>query len=205
MILVDNIVSKSLLAGLSIGVGCFIFLSCNNPILGALLFSVGLSAVVVFNLNLFTGRSGFISDANDARRLILVLLLNLISAFLFGLLSSLLCTDLQISADELVSNRLTTNLPSFVIKSVVTGFLMTLAVESEKNSSNHLIMFLSVMSFILAGCYHCIADSFYYGASSLLFDNIGSISIRLIITILFNFIGCCLYTIFVNKSLVNRL
>lgn len=204
MIYVDNIISKSLLAGITISIGGFIFLSCANPILGSLLFSVGLISCVIFNLNLFTGKSGFVSDKSDFRRLLLVLILNLFAACIFGVIASLLDQNIQVTANQLVSIRLNTSLSVFIIKSLITGFLMTLAIESEKNNSTHLILILSVLAFISAGCYHCIADMFYYSASSLAINNFASVLFRMLITITFNFIGCCLYTLFINKSFVNK-
>ena len=75
MIYPDNIISKSLLAGVSIAIAGFIFASCANPVIGAILFSVGLLSVCIFELNLFTGKSGFLSDGQDFRRLLLVLIL----------------------------------------------------------------------------------------------------------------------------------
>lgn len=54
MIYPDNIISKSLLAGVSIAIAGFIFVSCANPVIGAILFSLGLLGCVMFDLNLFT-------------------------------------------------------------------------------------------------------------------------------------------------------
>lgn len=51
MIQETNILSKSLLAGIAIGFGGLINLSCSNNIIGAVLFSVGLLSVCVFKLN----------------------------------------------------------------------------------------------------------------------------------------------------------
>ena len=68
MVQVEHIFSKSLLAGIAIGVGGFIFLSCANKFIGAFLFAVGLASCVVFKLNLITGKSGFASDKNDLKR-----------------------------------------------------------------------------------------------------------------------------------------
>ena len=204
MIYADNIVSKSLFAGLSISIAGYIYLSTSNTILGAILFSIGLLSCVITDSPLFTGKSGFISDRYDFRRLLLVLILNLFAACLFGFISSLLDQNVQTAADQLVSIRLNTDLFSFTIKSLITGFLMTLAIESEKNNSNHLVLILAVLAFISAGCYHCIADMFYYSASSLVTNNFAPILFRLLITIMFNFIGCCLYTLFINKSFINK-
>lgn len=204
MIQVDRIFGKSVLAGLAIGFGGLINLSCSNSIIGAILFSVGLLSVCIFRLNLFTGKSGFLSDRYDIRRLILVLLMNLLGAYLFGLLSRYTISSIVQSADGIVNLRLNADISELIIKSILTGFLMTLAIESEnRQNSNHLILIMSVVAFILSGSYHCIADAFYYGASSLIYDNVGQILLRLFIVIVFNFIGCNLYNLAINRSIIH--
>lgn len=202
MIYTDNIVSKSLFAGLSISIAGYIYLSTSNAILGAIVFSVGLLSCVITSSPLFTGKSGFLSDSKDARRLILVLLLNMFAAFLCGIIFRTLDSTIISHADTIVSSRLHTDLTAFTIRSLITGFLMTLAIESERSRGNHIVLILSVTAFILSGCFHCIADAFYYSASSVAYSNVGSTLIRLLLTIVFNFIGCVMYNLFVDKSII---
>lgn len=205
----NHVVSKSLFAGVSIGVGGYLFLSCYNTILGTILgtilFSVGLLSCVITCSPLFTGKSGFISDTQDFRRLILVLLLNVYAAFTFGLITRLLNPQIVNAANDILISRMDTDYLSYIIKSIVTGFLMTLAIESEsKPNANHLVLILCIIGFISTGCFHCIADSFYYGASTMLYENPGSFILRLFVVIIFNFVGCNLYNLFVNRSFIHR-
>lgn len=203
MIYPDNIISKSLLAGVSIAIAGFIFVSCANPAIGAILFSLGLLGCVTYNLNLFTGRSGFLSDGQDFRRLLLVLILNIFAAMIVGVTIRFADSSIISAVDQLVNNRLNTDLSIIIIRSIITGFLMTLAIESETKTNNHIVLIFAVTAFILSGCYHCIADAFYYSVSSLTIANIGSVLARLSLTILFNFIGCVVYNLFVNKSIIH--
>lgn len=201
----NHVVSRSLFAGIAIGIGGYLFLSCSNAILGSILFSAGLLSVCIFKCNLFTGKSGFISDTQDFRRLILVLLLNVFAAFMFGLISKLLNPSIANAADGVLIARLNTDYLLYIIKSIITGFLMTLAIESEsKPNANHLVLILCVVGFISAGCLHCIADSFYYGASTMLYDNPIDLVLRLLVVILFNFVGCNLYNLVVNRSVIHK-
>lgn len=202
MIYPDNIISKSLLAGVSIAIAGFIFVSCANPVIGAILFSLGLWCCVVFDLNLFTGKSGFLSDSQDFRRLLLVLILNIFAATAIGIIVKFTDSSIISTVDQLVNSRLNTDLSIIIIRSIITGFLMTLAIESETKTNNHIVLIFAVTAFILSGCYHCIADAFYYSVSSLTITNIGSVLARLTLTILFNFIGCIVYNLFINKSII---
>lgn len=203
MINVDKCVSKSLFAGLSISIAGYIYLSTSNAILGAMLFSVGLLSCVITDSPLFTGKSGFLSDGQDFRRLLLVLILNIFAAMIVGVTIRLADSSIISAVDQLVNNRLNTDLSIIIIRSIITGFLMTLAIESETKTNNHIVLIFAVTAFILSGCYHCIADAFYYSVSSLTIANIGSVLARLSLTILFNFIGCVVYNLFVNKSIIH--
>lgn len=206
MITVDKCVSKSLFAGLSISIAGYVYLSLStsNIILSAILFSVGLLSCVITGSPLFTGKSGFLSNTTDFRRLTLVLILNLFGAYIFGILATFANDSITSAANIIVQNRINTSIFSIMISAIVTGFLMTLAIESEsKEHANHLILIFCVAAFILSGSPHCIADMFYYSASSITFNNLLFILPRLLLTILFNFIGCNLYNLFVNKSFIH--
>ena len=48
---------KSIMAGIFISIGCVVNLAVGG-IVGAALFSLGLTAILVFNFNLFTGKAG---------------------------------------------------------------------------------------------------------------------------------------------------
>ena len=50
---------KSLYSGLCIGLGGTAYLSCDNKILGAFLFGLGLFTILNFGFNLFTGKVGY--------------------------------------------------------------------------------------------------------------------------------------------------
>ena len=52
----------SLPAGVFIGIGGTVFLSCENRYVGAVLFSVGLLAICCMGLFLFTGRVGYLAE-----------------------------------------------------------------------------------------------------------------------------------------------
>lgn len=54
-------IKKSILAGILIGLGVIINLQSENPIIGALLFSFGLLTIIRMQLNLYTGKIGFLT------------------------------------------------------------------------------------------------------------------------------------------------
>ena len=77
----------AVLAGLSIGLGGVIFLSLDNRVLGAALFTVGLFTVCTFGLNLFTGKVCYVfqNDRTYALNLPVIWLGNLVGTGLTAL------------------------------------------------------------------------------------------------------------------------
>lgn len=54
-----EVVKKSILAGILIGLGVIINLQASTPLVGATLFSFGLITIIYMQLNLYTGKIGF--------------------------------------------------------------------------------------------------------------------------------------------------
>ena len=55
-----EILIKSILAGIMIGIGGTIYLSLDNKIVGSILFAIGLFIIVVYSFNLYTGKMGYL-------------------------------------------------------------------------------------------------------------------------------------------------
>ena len=51
---------SAVIAGICIGIGGIVFLSIEDKVIGSVLFSVGLLTILVFKLNLFTGKAPYI-------------------------------------------------------------------------------------------------------------------------------------------------
>lgn len=200
----DHIISRSLFAGVVVGIGGFLFLSSQCSLIGALLIAVCFLSCSIFKLNIFTDKSGCLSDSVDFRRLTLVLLLNVVSAFTFGLILRFLNQSIVRAADKYVSTILATDYTTCAITSLAVGFIMMLAAEFRKESSGNLLYIMCIFGLLSIGCSNCVLDSFYYGASLILYDNVWSLISRLLVVILFNFIGCNLYNLFVNRSFIHR-
>lgn len=201
---VDHVISRSLLAGVVVGIGGYLYLLNHDHIIGSALASICFLSCSVLNLNLFTNKSGFLSDLMDFRRLILVLILNVIAAFLFGLISRFLNQSIVSIADKMVLSHLSSDYFICIMMSLITGFLITLSTKFDNLRSGYLLHVAYVFSFLAIGGFHCVLDSFYYGASSVFYDNIWGLTSRLLVVILFNFIGCNLYNLFVNKSFIEQ-
>lgn len=165
-----KILVKSILAGTMIAIGGTILLMSESRIVGACFFAIGLFAIIVNDLNLFTGKIGYIVEADRAfvLEVSLTLIGNFIGTFLVG--SVLHCarifTTLINKSSEMISIKLSDDLWSIFILSMFCGILMYLAVNGFKvirdPLGKYLAVFLGVVVFILSGFEHCVANMYYF-------------------------------------------
>ena len=204
MIQIEHCISKSILGGILVSIGGFLTLICTNQILSSALVSVCLLSVILLGFNSFNSKSGFITDSKDFRRLILVLGLNLFTAFIFGLLVRFSIQDASQLADSIIKTRLEESYLGVIIKSIITGFLMTTAVTCyDKDNSNRIISLLCIFAFIVVDCNHCILDTFYYSASTIVYSDLPLLLLQLMLVVIFNFVGCILHSLFINKRIMH--
>lgn len=169
-----EILIKSILAGIMIGIGGTIYLSLDNKIVGSILFAIGLFIIVVYSFNLYTGKIGYlINNFNKKyiRELIITLIGNFIGAFFVGFILKYTRIYNMISekAKTLADIKLNDTLISILILSFFCGILMYLAVNTYKEVKDigkYLAVFLGVIVFILCGFEHCIANMYYFSVSS---------------------------------------
>ena len=148
---------KSIAAGIMISIGGMVFLSCDNRYVGALLFSTGLISVVLFGVNLYTGRIGYVLK-NDRIFFIDTLLSILGNAV--GCLVGLLRSPIG-NVSEICANKLAKPLPQVFIDAVFCGILIYVCVEIYKKHGKLIGIVFCIPTFILCGFEHSIADMFY--------------------------------------------
>lgn len=149
---------KSILAGIMIGVGCNVFISCENKYIGSLLFSLGLVTILLFDFSLYTGNVCYIPEKGFKfiKQVLIILLGNIIGCFCFGLVFP---SDL---ASIICQNKLQINLVSIFFRAVLCNILIYIAVDSYKTKNTLISTFLCIPVFILSGYEHSIADIVYF-------------------------------------------
>ena len=151
---------KSIAAGMCISIGCICYLSIENKVIGALLFSVGLLAILAYGFNLYTGKIGLVKSLADIYNCIIYLIGNMYGcALTYGLMMMTpIYNNIQDKLLIIASNKLLIPLPELFILGVICGILMLFA---TKNKSNIVLTVFCVAVFILIGAEHSVADSFY--------------------------------------------
>ena len=185
---VFRLITKSILAGVLIALAGIVYLNCSDKVVGSFLFSFGLCLVIILEANLYTGKVGYIKSVDDLSEVLFMLILNLVSAYLVGLISGM--GPIHDSAAAIVATKLETEWWITLLKSIGCGICIYGSVEGYKKTKSFIPVILGVMCFILAGFNHVVADAFYIGAArfgSLQYlllvamgNAIGSILIRLL-------------------------
>ena len=174
-----ELINKSVAASLLIGLGNYALLKLGMPI-GPIIFALGLLGVCYMGLNLFTGKCGFLfQDKIKIVDLLIILVVNLISGYLIGLVFSLTDSDIMTSAISKVKSWDISL--SFFLKSVLCGIIMYIAVFMYKKNTSLGIIY-GIPLFIFCGFQHCIANIITMGVAR-------TFDYSIFICIIGNFIG----------------
>lgn len=162
---------SAILAGFMIGMGGTIFLSLDNKALGACMFGVGLFTVVIFRLQLYTGKIGYVPF--EKKEYALELLLTWLGNFCGTVLIAKCVQNTRILTEDMLNKvitmaqtKLEDNLLSIFILSIFCGILMFIAVDTFREQQGSTIkviaVFIPVMVFILSGFEHVVANMYYF-------------------------------------------
>lgn len=158
------------LAGVCIAIGGSVFLSCDNRYIGALLFSVALLTICMMGFSLYTGKIGYIVEKHGKEELTVLLsglLGNAIATILFGYLISLALPSLADAAYAACTARLGQTWYSTLIRAIMCGILMYIAVTIYREKNTALGIVFAIPVFILSGFEHSIADIYYFALSGI--------------------------------------
>lgn len=164
-----NILIRAFLTGIAIGIGGTVFLSCENKVIGAVLFGTGLFVILTFGFYLYTGKVGYIVENKISYlgEVILIWAGNFIGTFFMAVM--ILSTRISAISEKskaMCDVKLADNLWSIFVLAIFCGMLMFIAADGykkiEHQAGKFLAIFLPVIVFILSGFEHCIANMFYF-------------------------------------------
>lgn len=160
----------AIMAGAFIAMGGVVFLSLDNKIVGAFMFSLGLFAVCTLKYNLFTGKVGYLF-CNDVKTYLpwclMVWVGNLIGSIIVAELVRLtrVAPGIIEKSTKLVQVKADDSLISLFVLGIFCNIMVVHAVDQYLNNPHEIGKYLgivmSIMVFILCGFEHCIADMFY--------------------------------------------
>ena len=151
---------KAVYAGFMIGIGGIVYLSVENKVVGALLFSFGLLTIVTQGFFLYTGKVGFARTGKALLDMPVIVAGNYVGTFVAAFLARE--AGLAINTQNLVMGKLDKSAGSVFFLAVFCGVMMYLAIDNYNKTKNIVFIIAPVMIFILSGFEHSIANMFYF-------------------------------------------
>ena len=157
---------KALAAGICISIGAVSYLSCDNKIIGALLFTTGLFTICFFGLNLYTGKIGYVLEMLHPIDCLTTWLGNAMGCVLGGAMLRYALPSLAKVGREVTLSKLDMPIPRAIILGIFCGMLMYIAVHNY-NRNPHMFgkcvgIFVCIPAFIICGFEHSIANVVYF-------------------------------------------
>lgn len=153
---------KSIHGGAAIGLAGLAFISTDNPVLGSLVFTIGLFIILTQKFYLFTG---CITDFNSGPNIGLVYVGNMIGTGLVALIIHFTrIADVAYASRDIMLTKI--NNPLYIVSAMFLGvfcqFMINFAVKGYKSNEYRLLkLTIGVSIFVLCGFEHCIANMFY--------------------------------------------
>lgn len=164
-----TLVRSSVLAGCLIGMAGWAFLSSQTlglgawaKVIGAVLFSLGIISVILFEASLFTGKIGYVNTKKKLLDSLIILVINLMVVFFIGLVYQRIK-----GSSQAMASRLAKEWYEILIDAVGTGACIYITVEGYKKTKSFVPVILGIVVFILAGFEHCVANMFFFGTGEL--------------------------------------
>lgn len=156
---------KSICAGIAISLGCMANLMAQDKLVGAILFGVGLLAVCVHQLKLYTGT---VCRAEMSRESVMdnlyILLYNCIGVVIAAGL--FIFAGIDTNAAQIVSAKLAETPLELFARAMLCNMLICMAVDEWQEQRNTLMVLLPVTVFVFCGFEHCVANLFYMIAAN---------------------------------------
>ena len=159
---------NSFMAGVYIGIAGLVYLSVNQPVVGALFFSFGLLVILSREYYLYTGKVGYLYPFDKAYALMLVktLIGNFLGIVTVARLFVLTGIDsVVIKGSLLYQSKLDALWYETFILAIFCGMMMYIAVDSFKKAKLDILkvvlVIMAVVIFILAKFEHSVANMLY--------------------------------------------
>ncbi len=182
------IIKQSILSGILVGLGVALQIQVQNTYISSMLFSIALLVIIECDLKLYTGKIGFFK-IKEIKNLLIILLGNLIGVMI-PIFCSISKSGFYERIIEVSDIKFSNGYFGLFLYGLMCGVLMFVAVYCKKP----IITVFCIMTFILSGYEHCIADFPYLFLNFnldhllkflciVLGNSIGSISINQLIKI----------------------
>lgn len=150
----------AVLAGVMIAIGAVVYINCPNRIVGAFLFSIGLLTIMEFELDLYTGKIGYMK-VSQWKQAITIFLMNAVGCMLALIAPKQEATNIWLlkTSEPIVT---------LFFEAVICGVLIFICVDRYRRGRDaqaYIMTLLAIPTFILSGAEHSIANICFMVAS----------------------------------------
>jgi formate/nitrite transporter FocA (FNT family) len=165
----EKVNRTSILSGILIAIGVVVNLSAGNKYIGAMLFSLALLTIMQCGLQLYTGRIGYALDKrHGVPDYAIMLILNFLGVSLFLVWYCLQGSEMRQNVLDIAEAKFAQSYGEMFFYGLLCGVLMFVAVSCK----NTVITIFCIMTFILSGYEHCIADFPYFVVGTMSIEKI---------------------------------
>lgn len=187
-------------SGIMVGIGGAVYMSCENKVVGAVLFSVALLSICFLGMYLYTGKIGYLAENFNGKTisaLLAGLFGNFVGATGLGIVLSYARPGIVEKAQSACSAKLDCGIIKAIILGALCGILMFIAVKIFRDCKSISGIIFCIPVFILSGFEHSIADMFYFALAGMF--SLSYIAF-IICVILGNTIGAVGFCILLNAA-----
>lgn len=146
-------IKKALYAGVLVGIGDIVYTVSGNVYIGAMLFSLALLTIINSKLNLYTGKIGYYKNYTPPF-IMKMLAMNFIGVLLVCCLFFISHAGIDEPILKIARDKFACRPMDLYNRGILCGMCMYIAVSNKRQ----IITIFSIMTFILCGFRHCIAD-----------------------------------------------
>lgn len=166
------LLTGAIAAGIMIGIGGTVYLSCENRMAGAVLFAVALLSICTMGMRLYTGAIGYLVLPLRLRKPYfkypVILAGNLIGVVACSAAVWLGGLTVGERAAEMCEKKLTQAPGQTLLLAGLCGVLMYAAVKIWRAKATPIGILFCVPIFILCGFEHSIADAYYFAVGGMI-------------------------------------
>lgn len=155
---------KSVFAGVFIGLGGYVYLKCPNQMLGAFLFSIGLLSVIIFKMDLYTGKVCWPKHLKKPFDLLHMLVGNVAGALIMGELT-IHDRKAVFECQKILEVKVSKSFLDLLLDGIICGICIAIAIKgfnwANTSFEGVIILTLAVTVFIITGSEHVVADMYY--------------------------------------------
>lgn len=175
-----TVIRNSIFAGICVAISAYAYVCTSlvtDPLFGAIIFSMALTYICTREYNLYTGKIGDLmpiirsirfserSKREFAFNLVIMLIANIVTAYIIGFIFGFINPSAESYCVNLFNDKLVLGYPVIFLESAFCGIVLYLAIICY-SKIGVIALIMGVVTFIVCGFEHSIANAAYLGIST---------------------------------------